>query len=178
MARPEKEALVAEFKQYFDDAQSVYVADYQGLNVGLISELRARFRAEGVKIRVAKNTLVRRAMEAAGQKDLSEILTGPNAFIFGYDDPVVPARIIREFKKKARVNKPEVRGFVIEGQYIPGDQFDRYADIPSKTELVARLVGSVQSPLANLVFTMQAILREFVGTVAALGDARGDGKGK
>jgi large subunit ribosomal protein L10 len=172
MARPEKEQVVAEFTEYLDRAQSVYVADYQGLNVELISELRAAMRAEGVKMRVAKNTLVKRAMDQVGQKDLAGTLTGPNAFVFGFDDPVVPARIIREFQKNARVDKPAVRGFVLDGEYMPGERFDEIASLPGKAELVAKVVGSVQAPLANLVFTLQAILRELVGTLQALADKR------
>jgi large subunit ribosomal protein L10 len=172
MARPEKEQVVQDFTEYLNSAQSVYVADYQGLNVKLISELRTAMRAEGVKMRVAKNSLVKRAMEAAGQKELAGTLTGPNAFVFGFDDPVVPARIIREFQKKAKVDKPAVRGFVLDGEYMPGERFDEVANLPGKMALVATVVGAVQAPLANMVFTLQAILRELVGTLQAVADQR------
>ena len=172
MARPEKEAVVAEFQEQIESAAGVYVADYQGLNVEQISELRAAMRAENVKMRVAKNTLVRIAARRAGQDELSDILTGPNAFIFGFDDPVVPARIIREFKRKARVEKPVVGGFLIEGKFMPAERFDEVADLPAKAALVGRVVGSIQSPLSSLVFTLQGILRELVGTVEAVRDQK------
>jgi len=172
MARPEKEKLVAEFTDYVARSQSVYVADYQGLNVSQISELRALLRAEGIKMRVAKNTLVKRAFEAHGLNDLAATLSGPNAFVFGFDDPVVPARIIREFKKKARTEKPVVRGFVVDGAFLPAQSFEAVSELPRKEELVARVVGSVQAPLSNFVFTLHGLLREFVGTVEALADAR------
>lgn len=172
MARPEKESVVREFEADFQAATGVYVADYQGMTVEQISELRAAMRAERVKMRVAKNTLVKRAAQSTGYDALSGMLSGPNAFIFGFEDPVAPARIIREFKKKAKLEKPAVGGFVLDGKVLPGEQFETVAALPSKQELVAQVVGSVQAPLANFVFTLQAILREFVGTVAAIAEQK------
>jgi large subunit ribosomal protein L10 len=172
MARPEKESVVREFEADFKAASSVYVADYQGLTVEQISELRRAMRAENVKIRVAKNTLVRLAARSAGYDELCASLTGPNAFIFGFDDPVVPARIIREFKRKAKLEKPAVGGFALDGRVLPGERFEDVASLPSKQELVARVVGSVQAPLANFVFTLHGILRELVGTVDAIAEQK------
>lgn len=172
MASAEKEKLVAEFALDIARSHAVYVADYQGLKVSQISELRAALRAEGVKMRVAKNSLVKRALEAQGWKDLAGTLTGPNAFVFGFDDPVVPARIIREFKKRSRAEKPVVRGFVMDGAFMPGARFDAVSELPSKSELVARVVGSIHAPLSEFVFTLKGILREFVGTVDALAQSR------
>lgn len=172
MARPEKEAVVLEFDETIGRSKSVYVADYQGLNVSQISELRAQLRAEGIQMRVAKNTLVKRALVARGHADLAETLSGPNAFVFGFDDPVAPARIIRDFKKKAKTEKPVVRGFVVDGEFLPASRFDAVSDLPRKDELVARVVGSIQAPLSNFVFTLHGIIREFVGTVDAVAEAR------
>jgi len=178
MARPEKESVVRDFEADFKAATSVYVADYQGMTVEQISELRRAMRAERIKMRVAKNTLVRRAAQASGFEALSSVLVGPNAFIFGFDDPVAPARVIREFKRKSKLEKPAVGGFILDGNVLPADQFDAVASLPSKQELVARVVGSVQAPLANFVFTLQGILREFVGTVTAIADQKQEaGKG-
>ena len=173
MARPEKEKLVQEFSEYLERSQCVYVADYQGLNVSQISELRAALRAEGIKMRVAKNTLVKRALEQKGLSELAGTLSGPNAFVFGFDDPVVPARIIREFKKKSRAEKPVVRGFVLDGTFMPAQSFDAVSELPGKQELLARVVGSIQAPLSELVFTLNGILRELVGTLDALAESRG-----
>jgi large subunit ribosomal protein L10 len=172
MAHPEKEKVVAEFSAYIERSQAIYVADYQGLNVSQISELRAMLRAEGIRMRVAKNSLVKRALEARGLPDLAATLSGPNAFVFGFDDPVVPARIIREFKKKARSEKPVVRGFVVDGAFMPAARFEAVSELPRKDELVARVVGSIQAPLSNFVFTLHGIVREFVGTLEALAEAR------
>jgi len=172
MARPEKEQVVAEFDEYIGRSQSVYVADYQGLNVSQISELRAQLRVHGIKMRVAKNSLVKRALEARGFGELAATLSGPNAFVFGFDDPVVPARILRDFKKKAKTEKPVVRGFVVDGTFMPAARFDAVSDLPRKDELVARVVGSIQAPLSNFVFTLHGIIREFIGTVDALAEAR------
>ncbi len=172
MLRPEKEQVVVEFDEYLKNAQSVYVADYKGLTVLQISELRSAFRQEGVKMRVAKNSLVKRAMEASGHQELADTLTGPNAFVFGFDDPVVPARIMREFKKKLKLQKPEVRGFLLDGAFLPGSQFEEIAALPGKDELIAMVVGSIGAPLSSLVFTFHGILREFVGTITALAGKR------
>lgn len=172
MARPEKVAVIDEFKGHLEKAQGVYVADYQGLNVEQVTQLRAAMRAENVKMRVAKNTLVKRAMKESGYEELSELLTGPNAFVFGFDDPVVPARIIKEFKQKGRLQKPEVVGFVMDGTFMPGERFGEVADLPGKQELIAKVVGSIQAPLSSLVFTFHGILREFVGTLDALAEQK------
>jgi large subunit ribosomal protein L10 len=172
MARPEKEAVVRDFAADFQAATGVYVADFQGMTVAQISELRRAMKAERIKMRVAKNTLVRRAAQAAGYEALTSVLVGPNAFIFGFDDPVAPARIIREFKRKSKLEKPAVGGFILDGNVLPGERFDAVAALPSKQELVAQVVGSVQAPLANFVLTLQAILREFVGTVTAIADQK------
>ena len=172
MARPEKIALVDEFKGHLERAQGVYVADYQGLNVEQVTELRAAMRAENVMMRVAKNTLVKRAMKESGFDELGDLLVGPNAFVFGFDDPVVPARIMQEFKKKGRLKKPEVVGFVLDGTFMTGDRFAEVADLPGKSDLVAMVVGSIQAPLSGLVYTCNGILRELVGTLDALADQK------
>lgn len=172
MARPEKVAIVEEFKGHLEKAQGVYVADYKGLDVEQVTELRAAFRAENVVMRVAKNTLVKRAMKEAGFDELSETLVGPNAFVFGFDDPVVPARIMKEFKQKGRLQKPEIVGFLLDGDFMSGDRFAEVADLPGKQDLVARVVGSIQAPLSGLVYTCNGILRELVGTLDALADQK------
>lgn len=172
MLRPEKEQVVSEFDEILQRAQAVYVADYQGLTVLQINELRTAFRQEGVKMRVAKNSLVKRAMESAGHKELADTVTGPNAFVFGFDDPVVPARIMREFKKKLKLEKPEIRGFIMDGEFLPGTQFEEIAALPGKQELIAQVVGSISAPLSGLVYTFSGILRELVGTITALAEKR------
>ena len=173
MARPEKEAVVSEFRGHLNKAQSVYVADYKGLTVEQITELRSAMRKQKVVFRVAKNTLVKRALREAGQEELSNVLVGPNAFIFSFDDPVAPARVIKEFKTKAKLEKPDVRGFALEGKFFSAKEFTKVADLPGKKELVAKVVGSIQAPLANFVFTLNGILREFVGTVDAIAQKKG-----
>jgi large subunit ribosomal protein L10 len=172
MARPEKEAVVNEFRGHLSKAQGVYVADYKGLNVEQVTELRAAMRKQKIVFRVAKNTLVKRALREAGQEELSNVLVGPNAFIFGFDDPVAPARVIKEFKTKAKLEKPAVRGFALEGKFFSDNDFAKVADLPGKKELVARVVGSIQAPLANFVFTLNGIIREFVGTVDAIAEQK------
>ncbi len=166
MARPEKEAKVAELTEKMSGAQSIVVTDYRGLNVTALTELRKELREAGVEYKVAKNTFTRMAAKNAGIEGLDEILTGPTAIAFSFEDPVAPAKILTEFAKKQKAL--EIKAGVLEGQIIGLDQIKDLAELPSQEQLLAMVAGAFQAPIAGLVNVLQGPLRKFVYAVDAL----------
>ncbi|MEW5702658.1 MAG: 50S ribosomal protein L10 [Candidatus Zixiibacteriota bacterium] len=172
MPRPEKVQLVAEVTEQFRSAGSVYVTDYAGLTVGDITELRKQLRAAGVKYRVVKNTLLRRAAGDAGLADLVEQFKGPTAVAFGPADPVAAAKIFGEFA--ARLEKPKVRRFLVDKKPYAATDLRALASLPSRGVLLAQVVGAVEGPIAGFIGTLDAIIRELVGTVDAMAKMKGE----
>lgn len=166
MTRAEKEALVQQLAEKLQRAEAVVLADFRGLNVAATNDLRARLRQQGVEYRVIKNTLIRRAAAQAGIEGLDGLLEGPTALAFGYDDPVVPARELARFAKD--FNQLQIKGGILQGRVIDSKEIQRIAELPSRDELLAKVVGGMQAPLYGLVGVLSATLRSFVYAVDAL----------
>ena len=163
MSRTEKEKVVADLGQMFEESSNIFVTDYLGLNVAQVTEFRKNLRNQNIKYVVAKNTLLRLAAKEKGYENLLEYMDGPTAVAFGMDDPTVPAKAIHEFSKKN--GKPEVRVFYADGQLYFSEDLKGLADLPSRDELIARIVGSIGAPLSGLVGTLDGLLREFCVTI-------------
>jgi large subunit ribosomal protein L10 len=165
----QKQAVVAEVAAKLQSAQTVIVAEYRGLDVERITQLRAKARKSGVYMRVLKNTLARRAVKGTPFEKLSEKLVGP--LMYGISaDPVAGAKIISEFAKENEL-------FVIKAGAMPGSLMSdkdvkALAQLPSREELLAKLMGTMQAPVAKLVRTMNEVPGKFVRTLAALRDAK------
>lgn len=169
MPTHEKIDLVAELKERFSEADNVFVADYQGLNVEQINKLRKELRENGIRLVVAKNTLIRIAAKDAGYDDILPHLNGPTAVAFSNVDPNVPARILFEACKEFdKVNKPEVRVFCIDRQMFGARDVERLAKLPPRNVLLSQLVTAVEGPISGLVSTLEAIIRELIGTIDAV----------
>lgn len=166
LTRAEKVALVEQLTDQLQRAQAVVLADFRGLDVAATNELRSRLRKQGVEYRVIKNTLIRRAAAQAGIEGLDSLLEGPTALAFGYDDPVVPARELARFSKD--FNQLRIKGGILQGRVIDTKEIQRLAELPSRDELLAKVVGGVQAPLYGLVGVLAATLRSFVYAVDAL----------
>jgi large subunit ribosomal protein L10 len=175
MPRPEKMQLVVEVTEQFRAAGSVFVTDYAGLTVGDMTDLRKQLRAAGVKYRVVKNTLLRRAASEAGLDDLVDHFKGPTAVAFGPADPVAAAKVFSEFV--TRLEKPKVRRFVVDKQPFTPAELRALASLPSRDVLLAQVVGAVQGPIAGFIGTLDAIMRELVGTVDAVAKQKGESAG-
>ena len=147
-------------------AKVAVLTDYRGLKVSQIQDLRGKLRGGDVEYRVVKNTLARRAAEAAGYPALKEELKGPVAIAFGYDDLSLPARLINEFVRATRL-KVEVMGGLVEGRVFNRDQIKQLADLPSREVLLAQLLGTLQSPVGQLVGIMQTPVQQLVGVLDA-----------
>ncbi|KXZ38971.1 large subunit ribosomal protein L10 [Alkalithermobacter thermoalcaliphilus JW-YL-7 = DSM 7308] len=154
-----KEQVVAEITEKLQKAASAIVVDYRGLKVEEVTELRKKFREAGVEYKVYKNTLVRRAAKQAGINELNdELLVGPNAIAFGYDDPVAPARIISEFMKSHP--KLELKMGIVEGEFYDKTKVEELSKIPSREELIAKLLGSLKAPMSNFVYLLDALIKK------------------
>ena len=147
-------------------AKVAVLTDYRGLKVSQIQELRGKLRGGDVEYRVVKNTLARRAAEAAGVPALQSELKGPVAIAFGYADLGVPAKLINEFVRATRL-KLEVVGGLVEGRVFSSEQVKQLADLPSRESLIAQLLGTLQSPVGQLVGIMQTPVQQLVGVLNA-----------
>ena len=166
-ARKEQKAeQVEEIAERLKKAKVAVLTDYRGLTVGQLQDLRARLRGGDVEYRVVKNTLARRAAEAAGVPALQAELKGPVAIAFGYDDLGVPAKLINEFVRATRL-KLEVVGGLVEGRVFSPDQVKQLADLPSRESLIAQLLGTLQSPVSQLVGIMQTPVQQLIGVLDA-----------
>lgn len=137
------------------ESASTVVADYRGLNVAQVTELRKQLREAGIEFQVLKNTLVRRATAEAGLTDLDQVLTGPTAIAFSAEDAVAPAKILSDFAKKNDALK--VKGGVVEGQVVSTEQIKALADLPSREGLLSMLLSVLQAPMRNFALAVKAV---------------------
>jgi large subunit ribosomal protein L10 len=172
MPREDKTKLVDELKEKFSKSKSFFLTDFTGLNVGEITGLRKDFRTKKIEYRVAKNTLIKLVAKDLSLDQMVEHLEGPTGIAFGYDDPATPAKILYEVNKK--LSKPKIKIFWVEGKFFKGNELEKLAKLPSRELLLAQIIVCLDSGMRNLIGTLEAILREFVGTVDALAGAKKD----
>ena len=156
MAKVEiKAPIIEEIKSYVDQASAVVLVDYRGLTVEADTVLRKTLREAGVVYKVYKNTYLKRAFEGTVYEELAKHLEGPTAVAFGIEDATAPARVLSKSMKTA--DKLEFKGGVVDGTYSDAEGLKVVANIPSKEELISRLLGSMQSPIANLARVIKQI---------------------
>ena len=150
-----KQPIVQEISEQIKDAQSVVVVDYRGLTVAEDTQLRKQLREAGVAYKVYKNTLVNFAIKGTDFESLSDVLEGPNAFAISTTDATAPARVIAKFAKTAPAL--EIKAGVVEGTFYDADGMKAIATIPSREELLSKLLGSMQSPITNFARVINQI---------------------
>ncbi len=156
MAKVElKQPIVAEISELLNGAASAVVVDYRGLTVAQDTELRKKLREAGIVYKVYKNTMIKRAAEGTAFAALEPNLEGPTAIAVSKEDATAPARVLSEFAKKA--DKLEIKGGVVEGTYYDAKGMTVIASIPSREVLLGRLLGSMQSPIANFARVLNQI---------------------
>ena len=164
--KAEKAATVADITARLKASSTAVLADYRGMTVGQMRELRSKLRGGGIEMVVVKNTLARRAARAAGYEPLSAELVGPVAMLFAVDDVSAPARILNEYIRANR--KMVIKAGLLEGQVIKADAVTELADLPSREVLLSRLLGAMQAPLGNLARVLQAPVVKLARTLDAL----------
>lgn len=156
MAKVElKQPIVAEISDLLNGAQTAVVVDYRGLTVAQDTELRKQLREAGITYKVYKNTMIKRAAEGTAYAALDPHLEGPTAIAVSKTDATAPARILAEFAKKA--DKLEIKGGIVEDTYYDAKGMQAIATIPSREVLLGRLLGSMQSPIANFARVLNQI---------------------
>jgi len=160
MARPEKEKKVAEITDKLSSAAGVYLADYQGLNVEEINDLRNKLREASIEFKVVKNTLAKLSVDQVGLNELVEYLTGPTAMAFCLADPILGAKILADFQKQNE--KLELKACVFDDQVYAKDYIDKIAKLPSTEQVKAQTVGMISAPLRNLVGVFHNLMTSMV----------------
>ena len=157
-AYEQKQIIIDEIKDKFERAESAVVIDYMGITVAEADEMRKKLREADVDYTVYKNTLVKRAIEGTKFEALAEILEGPSALAFSYDDATAPARVLNDAKKAYK--KMEFKGGFIEGEYFDKENIEKIAAIPSRDTLISKFMGSIQSPIANFARVVAQITEQ------------------
>ena len=165
----QKQAMVSEVSAKLTGAQAVIVAEYRGLDVGRFTTLRAKARKSGLYLRVLKNTLARRAVKGTPFEKLSDQMVGPLMYGIALD-PVAGAKVLSEFAKDNE--QLVIKGGALPNSLMSAKDVKALALLPSRDELLAKLMGTMQAPVAKLVRTMNEVPTKFVRALAAVRDAR------
>jgi large subunit ribosomal protein L10 len=166
----EKQAVVQEVAAQVATAKAIVLAEYRGLQVGSMTELRRRARRSGVYLRVLKNTLARRAVKDTPFAKLADVMVGP--LVYGISsDPVATAKVMNEFAKGNE--KFVIRAGAMPNAVISAKEVMALATLPSREELLAKLMGTMQAPIAQFVRTLNEVPTKFVRALAAVRDAKG-----
>ncbi len=166
----EKKALVAEVSAIAAEALSVVGAEYRGLTVGQMTELRANARQQGVYLRVVKNSLAKRAVEGTEFECIQEALSGPLVLAFSQEDPGAAARLVKDFAKDNEKLVPKVVS--VGGELLAANDLERLASLPTREQALAMLMGVLQAPITKFVRTLAEPHTKLVRTVAAVKDAK------
>jgi len=168
MNKQDKAKSVAEIKEKFSKASSVYFTDFTGLTVAEVNELRDEFYSAKVDYKVLKNTVIKKALEndtkfASQSEKIIESLKGPTGVIFAFDDPVSPAKILKKFFD--RIEKPKLKLAVVENNVYDSKKLGELASLPSKPEIIASILGSLQSPVSGIVGAINAVIRDLASVI-------------
>ena len=173
MAKVElKQPVIQEISENVKDAQSVVVVDYRGLTVAEDTQLRRELREAGVTYKVYKNTMMNFAFKDTDFESLSDVLEGPSAIAISKEDATAPARVLAKFAKDAPAL--EIKAGVVEGTYYDADGMKAIASVPSREELLSKLLGSIQSPIANFARVLKQIAENGGAADASADDAKAE----
>ncbi|MBG9982439.1 50S ribosomal protein L10 [Aerococcaceae bacterium DSM 111020] len=155
VTKEEKAQQVDTIAEKLSQATSIVVVDYLGLTVEEVTDLRKQLRDEAIEMHVVKNTILRRAAEAAELSDLNESFSGPTAVIVGKDDIVLPAKITNDFAKNAEAL--EIKGGAINGNIVSVDEIKKVASLPSRDGILSMLLSVLQAPVRNVAYAVKAV---------------------
>ena len=165
-----KETIVQETRAVAESSVSAVVADFRGMTVTELTEMRKRAREQGVRLQVIRNTLAKRAFEDTSYACLEESLTGPTMLGFSVEDPGAGARLFRDFIRADAAL--EVKALSINGELYSAEDLGKIASLPTKEEALAKLLSVMKAPIAKLTQTLNAVPTKLVRTVAAIKDQK------
>ncbi|HRF89586.1 MAG TPA: 50S ribosomal protein L10 [Desulfobacter postgatei] len=166
----QKKELVENLAKDLGDAEISFLVDYKGLTVSQVTELRAKLREVGAQMAVVKNTLMRLAAKGTGSEVLIDLFKGPNEIILSKDDPVAPAKVISEFLKTNE--KVQLKGGALGGKFLSPEDVTQLAKMPSKEELLAKLVYTLNAVPTNFVNVLAGVPRSFLNVLNAVKDQK------
>jgi large subunit ribosomal protein L10 len=166
----DKKALVAEVSAVAAESLSVVAAEYRGLTVSQMTDLRLKARSAGVYVRVVKNTLARKAIAGTSFECLGPVLKGPLVLAFSKDDPGAAARVVKAFAKDN--DKLVARALSLGGQLLASSDLDKVASLPTREQALSQLLGVMRAPIQKLVATLAAAPSKLVRTLAAVRDQK------
>jgi large subunit ribosomal protein L10 len=165
-----KEQLVTELAERLASAKATFLADYRGLTVDQVNDLRGKLRATGVEYRVVKNTLLKLAIKDTSSACIEPMLSGPTAIAIADADPVAPAKVLSDYAKAN--DKFELKGGSLEGTLLSLADIKALSDLPSREVLLAKMLGSINAPVSNFVGVLAAVPRSLVQVLAAIQDQK------
>ena len=165
-----KSEKIDAIKAKVEKAQVVVITEYKGYTVEEITNLRRELQKQGGDYMVTKNTLAKIAVKGTEYEVMDDLLKGPIAIAFGYEDQVSPAKVVSEFIKKSK--KGEILGAVLEGKLLSADEAKALANMPSKDELFAKMLGSINSPATGITLAVNAVMASLTRAVAAVRDQK------
>jgi len=172
MPTPQKEAILQDTQGRIADVRGLYLADFSGMTVQSLSLLRKRCREQGVQFKVIKNTLLKRAFNERGIKELDDHLVGPTGLVFSKNDEMAPAKILADFAKE--FEKPRLKAAVVDGRLYDDKAITRLAKLPSREVLLSQLLGTFVAPMTTFLGAVNALL----ATPANMADALAREKSK
>ena len=165
----EKKAVVEQITEDLDGAGAVYIANYSGMSVKEVNNMRGKFFEDDITYRVYKNTLVKRAMdEVGGYEDLYPHLVEQNGFAFVEEELAAPAKVIKELYKETE--KPKFKAAIIDGDYYGEDELDTLAAMKSKSEVIGDIVGLLLAPVSNVVSALEAPGKTIAGALETIAE--------
>ena len=167
LSKDSKKKMVEDLIKELKNSKGIILTDYKGMNVSQINSLRDELKEKKVVFKIVKNSLMERASEELDIKDLTKDLVGCTAIAFSSEDGVAPARLLKEYSKKNKVEMKTKSGLV-EGRFLSPEKVMEIASLPSKDILMAQMVAGVKSPLYSLVFVLQGPLRGLIYTLEAV----------
>ncbi|MDY0190657.1 MAG: 50S ribosomal protein L10 [Desulfuromonas sp.] len=170
MAIMTKDQVVELFATKLATAKAAFLADYRGLTVDEVNDLRNKLRDAGVDYHVVKNTLLRIASKDTPFTCWDEYLTGPTAIAIAQDDPVAPAKVLSEYAKASK--DFELKACVLEGKILSSDEVKALSELPSREVLLAKILGSINAPTSNFVGVLAAVPRSLVQVLGAIRDQK------
>jgi len=166
----EKQAIVAEVNETASKALSAVMADYRGVSVDDMTNLRKQAREAGVQVRVIRNTLAKRAFEGTDFECMTEALVGPNILAFSLEDPGAGARVFKDFAKE--IEQFEIKALSVGGKLLSADQIDILAKLPTRDQAIALLMAVMQAPITKLTRTLNDVPGKVTRVVAAVRDQK------
>ena len=167
LSKDSKKEILQDLIANLKESKGVVLTDYQGMNVSQISSLRNELKEKKVEFKIVKNTLIEKASEELNLEDLTKDLIGCTAMAFCSDDGVAPARLLKEYFKKNRIDL-KIKSGLVDGRVFSSEKIIEIASLPSKDVIIAQIINGVKSPLFSLIFILQGPLRGLIYTLEAV----------